>query len=224
VSAFTPASRHTESHGGATTTSGSNGAASPSLWNGVSDPDAIASALRHALRSPLTAEEKQSLTELGVDIVVAILSDPRVRQAVHGLPHSSGEDPFVAPRTTFQTTVAPAAKVKVATSEAPATTTDAAPRSGKMRVLIAGPMSNQLHDVRGSYESQLEVESWSPDQGFEQLRALVDSVDVVIGMPSMLTQAVQNTLRHYARRYLRHTTGIAGLGGELSKLVTGEAK
>ena len=53
------------------------------------------------------------------------------------------------------------------------------------------------------------------------MRALVDSVDVVIGMPSMLTQAVQNTLRHYAKRYVRHTTGIAGLGGELGKLVAG---
>ena len=42
--------------------------------------------------------------------------------------------------------------------------------------------------------------------------------------PSLLTQAVQNTLRHYAKRYIRHTAGIAGLGGELAKVLADEAK
>jgi hypothetical protein len=46
----------------------------------------------------------------------------------------------------------------------------------------------------------------------------------VVITPSLLTQAVQNTLRHYAKRYIRHTAGIAGLGGELAKVLADEAK
>lgn len=212
--------------GGSVTIAGTgrNGTRTAGVEGDVS-PQALAAAVRNALRSPLAPEEMKSLSELGVEIAVRVLNDSRVRQAVRNLAEGSRDDPFLAPRTTFQTSSAPVAKLKVAATEPTSPSTpEPAPRSGKMRVLIAGPANGQLADVRAPFEAHLQLESWSPDQGFEQLRTLVDNVDVVIGMPSMLTQAVQNTLRHYAKRYVRHTTGISGLGGELGKLVPGEAK
>ena len=184
----------------------------------------LTAALRAALYSPLSSVERQRLTETGVEIMVGVLENPRVQQALgHFLSHAQDER-FATPRVTFQTSVSQGAKLKVAATEPAPSPAERVPRSGKMRVLIAGPAEAQLADVRAPYDAQLELESWSPDQGFEQLRMQVDSVDVVIGMPSLLTQAVQNTLRHYARRYIRHTAGIAGLGGELAKLLAEEAK
>ena len=182
----------------------------------------LAVALRAALCSPASSAEIQALVDAGVEIAAGILNNPRVRQAVRGLLEPPQDEPVAAPRATFQTSIAQVAKLKVAASEPLVPRTEPVVRSGKLRVLIAGPLRGQLTELRAPYEAKLELESWSPDQGFEQLRTLVDTVDVVIGMPSLLTQAVQNTLRHYAKRYVRHTGGTGGLGGELAKLLPGE--
>jgi len=56
----------------------------------------------------------------------------------------------------------------------------------------------------------------------------VARADVVVGMTSLLSQPVEQTLRRHARRYLRNARGVAGLRGELANLalsgrvVTGE--
>jgi hypothetical protein len=161
---------------------------------------AFTAPLRAALYSPVSAAEIRRLVESGVEIAVGVLDNPRVQQALRQVLAPAHDDRAAAPRVTFQTSVAQGAKLKVAASEPALSRTEPVVRSGKLRVLIAGPTEAQLADVRTPYEGHLELENWSPDQGFEQLRMQVDTVDVVIGMPSLLTQAVQNTLRHYAQR------------------------
>lgn len=208
------------------TTTGGDGAAKPPASGATpltSLEQSLTAALRAALYAPVSSAEMQRLVETGVEVAVAVLDNPRVQQGLRRL-LAPTYDERATPRVTFQTSVTQGAKLKVAASEPALPRTEPVVRSGKPRVLIAGPAETQLADVRTPYEAQLELESWSPDQGFEQLRTQVDTVDVVIGMPSLLTQAVQNTLRHYSKRYIRHTAGIAGLGGELAKLLTEEAK
>jgi hypothetical protein len=46
----------------------------------------------------------------------------------------------------------------------------------------------------------------------------VASADVVVGMTSLLSQSVEQTLSRHAEHYLRNARGVAGLRGELADL------
>src|SRR4051812_6501299 len=91
---------------------GKNGSRSDAVEGDPSAAQALAAALRNALYSPLPPEQTKSLIAAGVELVLGILGDSRVRQALQGFTNGSREDPFIAtPRTTFQTSAATAAKV-----------------------------------------------------------------------------------------------------------------
>ena len=69
-----------------------------------------------------------------------------------------------------------------------------------------------------TYDDTLELACWSADEGLELLPAAVARADVVVGMTSLLSQPVEQTLRRHAKRYLRNARGVAGLRSELAGL------
>ena len=98
------------------------------------------------------------------------------------------------------------------------TTTTVLPANGKLRVLIAGMDKREGATLAKTYDDTLELACWSADDGLELLPAAVALADVVVGMTSLLSQPVEQTLRRHAKRYLRNARGVAGLRGELADL------
>jgi len=164
------------------------------------------------------------IVERGSEIVADILSSERVRQALRVL--LSGAWPGA---TTGAVAGVPLTRDGVATADGEAGATAAAlPENGKLRVLIAGMDKREGATLAKTYDDTLELACWSADEGLELLPAAVARADVVVGMTSLLSQPVEQTLRRHARRYLRNARGVAGLRGELANLalsgrvVTGE--
>ena len=91
--------------------------------------------------------------------------------------------------------------------------------NGKLRVLIAGmPTIAKATALAKTYDDTLELRCWSAEDGLELLPDAVARADVVVGMTSLLSQPVEQTLRRHAKRYLRNARGVAGLRSELAGL------
>ena len=154
----------------------------------------------------------QLLVERGSEIVADILTSPRVQHALRALlqaawPTASSGAPV---------SVLLAGDGSAATDDQPIAT--APPANGKLRILIAGMDKSEGGLFAKTYDDTLELVCWSADEGLEPLRAAVDRADVVVGMTNALSQPVEQTLRRYAKRYLRNARGVAGLRGELAEL------
>ena len=142
-----------------------------------------------------------------------ILGSARVQQALRALLHAAWPT---------ATSGAPAASAPLPRDGAAATEGEAAatalPANGKLRVLIAGMDKREGATLAKTYDDTLELACWSADEGLELLPAAVERADVVVGMTSLLSQPVEQTLRRHAKRYLRNARGVAGLRAELAGL------
>ena len=162
--------------------------------------------------APDSAALTQLLVERGSEIVADILTSPRVQHALRALlqaawPMASSGAPV---------SVLFAGDGSAATDDQPVAT--APPANGKLRILIAGMDKSEGGLLAKTYDDTLELVCWSADEGLEPLRAAVDRADVVVGMTNALSQPVEQTLRRYAKRYLRNARGVAGLRSELAGL------
>jgi hypothetical protein len=153
------------------------------------------------------------LVERGSEVIADILTSPRVQSALRALlqaawPTASSGAPG---------SVLLAGDGAAASDDQPVATAHSA--NGKLRILIAGMDKSEGGLFAKTYDDTLELVCWSADEGLERLRAAVDRADVVVGMTNALSQPVEQTLRRYAKRYLRNARGVAGLRGELAELV-----
>ena len=153
------------------------------------------------------------LVERGSEIVADILTSSRVQRALRALlqaawPTASSGAPVSVPF---------AGDGSAASDDQPVASPPSA--NGKLRILIAGMDKSEGGLLAKTYDDTLELVCWSADEGLEPLRAAVDRADVVVGMTNALSQPVEQTLRRYAKRYLRNARGVAGLRGELAELV-----
>jgi hypothetical protein len=135
----------------------------------------------NATPSPLIA----SLVEIGVQIVLGILTDSRVRAAV------SAHDALPPP--------------------APAEPDDA-----RRCIVVAGIPSSAIEAVEKALNGTLELRFWSPEQPREQLQQLLPDARLVIGMPDGLSPALESSLQRLGTRYVRHSSGVAGLHRRLA--------
>ena len=162
--------------------------------------------------APDSAALAQLIVERGSEIVADILASASVQQALRALlraawPTATSGAPVLVPSQRDGA---------AATDGDPATT--ALPASGKLRVLIAGMDKREGATLAKTYDDTLELVYWSTEEGLELLPAAVARADVVVGMTSLLSQPVEQTLRRHAKRYLRNARGIGGLRAELAGL------
>ena len=162
--------------------------------------------------APDAAAIAQLIVERGSEIVADILGSARVQQALRALLHAAWP---IATSGAPASMALPRDGVNTTDDEATAT---ALPANGKLRVLIAGMEQREGAVLAKTYDDTLELACWSADDGLELLPAAVARADVVVGMASLLSQPVEQTLRRHARRYLRNARGVAGLRGELADL------
>jgi hypothetical protein len=162
------------------------------------------------------------LVERGSEVLADILTSPRVQRALRALlqaawPTASSGAPGSVAFAGDGSAAADHQPGATASDDQPAATAQAA--NGKLRILIAGMDKSEGGLFAKTYDDTLELVCWSADEGLERLRAAVDRADVVVGMTNALSQPVEQTLRRYAKRYLRNARGVAGLRGELAELV-----
>jgi len=173
---------------------------------------------------PESSALERLLVERGSEIVADILGSARVQQALRALLRAAWPTANSgAPVSVTQ----PGDGAAATNGEADTVST----ANCKLRVLIAGMDKHEGATLAKTYDDTLELACWSAEDGLEVLRAAVDRADVVLGMANLLSQPVEQTLRRYAKRYLRNARGVAGLRGELADLalsghggiVTGDA-
>lgn len=153
------------------------------------------------------------------EIVADILSSARVQQALCALlqavwPMAASEAP--APRPIERDGAEPSAAAHAAPDAGALPVPPSA--NGKLRVLVAGMPQSAGTALAKTYDDTLELRSWSAEDGLQLLPDEVQRADVVVGMTSLLSQPVEQTLRRHAKRYLRNARGVAGLRSELAGL------
>lgn len=148
--------------------------------------------------------------ELGSRIVVMLLRDGRVHEALRDALAAVASPPLPADRPTANDSGEPRASNDPNADAGP-------PANGRLRVLIAGIEPSQRAMFK-TYEDTLDLHCWSAEQGMDLLRQVIDQADVVIGMAGALSQPVERTLRHGAKRYIGHSRGLPGLRSELASL------
>jgi hypothetical protein len=168
--------------------------------------DAAASA------SPDAAAIARVLVERGSEIVADILASERVQQALRALLRAAWPAPGDAGASSSPEGAQRAAPGSEATEPA------RPPGNGRLQVLIAGLEQREAAALARTYDDTLALACWSAEDGLEQLQAALARADVVIGMTSLLSQPVEQTLRRHARRYVRNARGVAGLRSELADL------
>jgi hypothetical protein len=131
---------------------------------------------------PAAAPLVASLVEAGVQVLLGILADARIRSAVANL-----------------------------LSAPPATATAGAEDAMRRCVVIAGIPSAEVSAVEKALDGTLQLRFWSPDQSREQLQQLLPEARLVIGMPDGLSPALESSLRNLGARYVRHDSGMPGL-------------
>lgn len=162
--------------------------------------------------APDSAALAQLIVERGSEIVADILASTRVQQALRALLHAAWPT-----ATSGAPVMVPLPRDGAAATDGdPATA--ALPTSGKLRVLIAGMDKREGAALAKTYDDTLELACWSTEEGLELLPVAVARADVVVGMTSLLSQPVEQTLRRHAKRYLRNARGIGGLRAELAGL------
>lgn len=161
------------------------------------------------------APDSVALTELlverGSDIMADILTSPRVQHALRALLQAA----WPTAGSGAPVSALSAGDGSTATVDQASATSASVHR--KLRI-IAGMDKGEGGLLAKTYDDTLELVCWSADEGLEPLRAAVDRADVVVGMANALSQPVEQTLRRYAKRYLRNARGVAGLRGELANL------
>ena len=162
--------------------------------------------------APDSAAIAQLIVERGSEIVADILGSARVQQALRALLQAA----WPVATSGAPVSVPPARDGATATGDDADAT--ARPANGRLRVLIAGLDKSEGATLAKTYDDTLELACWSTDEGLELLPAAVARADVVVGMTSLLSQPVEQTLRRHARRYLRNARGSAGLRSELAGL------
>ena len=172
---------------------------------------------RDSARAAVSASASDStahalIVERGSEIVADILGSARVQQALRALLQAAWP---IATSGAPASMALPRDGVNTTDDEAAAT---ALPANGKLRVLIAGMEQREGAVLAKTYDDTLELACWSADEGLELLPAAVARADVVVGMTSLLSQPIEQTLRRHAKRYLRNARGVAGLRSELAGL------
>jgi hypothetical protein len=167
---------------------------------------------------PDSAATAKMIVELGSEIVADILGSARVQQALRALLQAAWPTASAAPTRPQLPRAYPGPPVATPEAAEPRAEPGVRPANGKLRVLIAGMEQREGAALAKTYDDTLELVCWSAEDGLEQLPVAVERADVVVGMTSVLSQPVEQTLRRHARRYLRNARGVAGLRSELAGL------
>jgi len=124
-----------------------------------------------------------ALVETGVQVLLGILADPRVKAALANV-----------------------------LSRWPAPPSGRAEVDSKQRwVVVAGIPSTAIGPVKKALDGAVDLRFWSPEQPREQLLELLPTARLVIGMRDGLTPAVESSLKGLGSRYVRHDSGVPGL-------------
>ena len=161
----------------------------------VVSPEPAPIAKSEATHAPATdPSAKQSpqvaaMVETGVQVLLGILGDARIRDAVAKL---------------FSRPSEPSAN---------------GGEDGTKRrwVVVAGIPSNAVNALTKTVDGAVALRCWSPEQPREQLLELLPDARLVIGMPDGLTPKIESALQSLGSRYVRHHSGVAGLYRRLAE-------
>lgn len=129
------------------------------------------------------APQVAAMVETGVQVLLGVLADPRVKGALANL-----------------------------LSRLPAPSSGPAEVDSKQRwVVVAGIPSTAIGPVKKALDGAVDLRFWSPEQPREQLLELLPTARLVIGMRDGLTPAVESSLKGLGSRYVRHDSGVPGL-------------
>lgn len=147
------------------------------------------------------------VVEAGVQVLVGILGDPRVKSVFAGLLRSMAVDESTAaaqgtPGTQGSAPGADGSGLRDGSG---------APAGDRRWVVVAGLPSEEVSAVERALEGTLPVRFWSSDQPREQLQDWLDDARLVIGMGGFLTPAIESSLQRLGERYVHHGEGIPAL-------------
>ncbi len=143
--------------------------------------------------SPAQTPQVAALVETGVQVLLGILGDPRVKVALERLLARSPESTAIAEEDV----------------------------SKRHWVVVAGIPSTAVGAIQSALDGAVAVRFWSPDQPREQLLEMLPDARLVIGMPDGLTPAAESALQKLGSRYVRHHSGVPGLYRRLAEEALG---